>query len=306
MRRPDVKLLAPLKRTLPGRDAGNGREHARGSVKPDPIINHMTNDAGETSMKSVLFICSLIPVAAVAAASWDGTWRTKIDTFQVSGKPDIYAVNSGKFHCASCKPAISIPADGKDHAVTGHPYYDTVNVRVVDASTVQWNTASKGKVVFESTLVASADHNTLDQTTVDHTGAQVATYKGTAKRVGPMSAGAHAVSGQWQQEKSTSASDAGTTVTIATTADGIKMTYNGWVTDAKFDGKPVEVMGDPGHTMSAFKRLNGNTIQETDTRDGKVTDTTRYALASDGQSIKVADQDRQHGTMIRYTMQPVH
>jgi len=253
-------------------------------------------------MKTILFISALIPVTAMAATSWDGTWRTKLDSFQVSGKPESFELTKGEFHCASCVPAVSIPADGKDHAVTGHPYYDTVSVRIVDGSSIQWTTKSKGKLVSENALSVSADHNSLTTVTVDHTGAQAATFKQVEKRVGSLAAGVHAISGEWQPTATTSASDSGTTVKIESTANGIKTNYNGWITDAKFDGKPVPVVGDPAHTMAAFKRLGANLLEETDTRDGKVTDMTHWELGADGQSIQMTDQDQLHGTTVRFTM----
>jgi len=256
-------------------------------------------------MKTILVICTLAPMMAIAATSWDGTWRTKLDTFQISGKPESFDLREGEFRCASCVPAVSIPADGKDHTVTGHSYYDTVAVRVVDDSSIQWRTKKQGKLVYENTLSVSDDHNSLTTTTADHTGAQIATFKGVEKRVGSLATGAHAISGEWQAASTTSASDSGTTVKIETTANGFKTNYNGWITDAKFDGKPVPVVGDPGHTMAAFKQLGPTTLEETDTRDGKVTDITNWKLAADGQSIQIVDQDQLHGTTTRFTMRRV-
>jgi hypothetical protein len=250
----------------------------------------------------MLFLAALIPAVALAASPWDGTWKTKLDTLKVTGKPDAYELSGGNYQCLSCVPPVNVPADGKDHAVTGHSYYDSFAVRVIDAASIEGTGKLKGKVTFTDKMSVSADHNTLTHSIADHTGAALAKYDYTSKRVAAGKAGAHAVSGQWQQGASTSASDNAVTLMIATSDNGIKMTYNGLVTDAKFDGKPVPVTGDPGHTMAALKKLSADTIEETDTRDGKVTDVTRTTLAKDGKSLQVVDQDKLHGTTTSFTM----
>lgn len=61
------------------------------------------------------------------------------------------------------------------------------------------------------------------------------------------------------------------TVSYESTPDGLKMSdTNGVSYDAKFDGKSYLTVGDPGHTMVTLQRLDPNTIDETDKRDGKI------------------------------------
>ena len=69
------------------------------------------------------------------------------------------------------------------------------------------------------------------------------------------------------------------------------MQYNGASYDAKFDGKQVLTKNDPGKTMVSLKRISDHVIEETDTRDGKVTDITLMTVSADGASMTVVDKD---------------
>jgi hypothetical protein len=80
------------------------------------------------------------------------------------------------------------------------------------------------------------------------------------------------------------------------------MTWNGQSYDAKFDGKEYPTSNDPGNTMVSLKRIDANTIEETDRRGGKVTDIIRSTLSSDGKSVSVVDTDPVRGTTMTYTM----
>jgi hypothetical protein len=53
--------------------------------------------------------------------------------------------------------------------------------------------------------------------------------------------------------------------------------------------------------MVSLKRIDARTIQETDTRDGKVTDVIVYKVSADGKTMHVVDEDRLHGTKLTYT-----
>jgi hypothetical protein len=60
--------------------------------------------------------------------------------------------------------------------------------------------------------------------------------------------------------------------------------------------------GDPARTTVSVKRIDANTILETDHRQGKVVDEVRLALAPDGRSIKVEDQDLAHGQATSFVL----
>jgi hypothetical protein len=74
-------------------------------------------------------------------------------------------------------------------------------------------------------------------------------------------------------------------------------------TEAKFDGKEYPVTGDPGQTSVTLKRLDDNTVMETDHRLGRVTDEIRMAAAKDGKTIDVTDKDVLRGQTVTFTLE---
>ena len=80
------------------------------------------------------------------------------------------------------------------------------------------------------------------------------------------------------------------------------MHWNGQSYNANFDGKPYPVHGDPGKTMVTVKRLDARTVEETDHRQGKVTDQIRLAAASNGKTIEVTDNDVIHHQITTFTL----
>jgi hypothetical protein len=245
----------------------------------------------------------LVPAAALAASAFDGTWKTRMDSFKITGKPDVFQIVDGVYDCSSCAPEIKVKADGTDQKVTGHSYYDSVAVKVVDAHTVEIAQRKAGKDVFTSTNTVSADGNVLSGKFTDHTGAQVATGSFSSKRVAAGPAGSHAVSGSWQLDQAANGNEALRTYMFKMTPDQFSMHWNGQSYDAKFDGKEYPVAGDSGHTHVTLKRIDDNTVEEVDHRDGKVTDEIRLAAAKDGKTLDITDRDVQHAQTVTYTLE---
>jgi hypothetical protein len=256
-------------------------------------------------MKKLLLGLMLLASATLFAQSpFDGTWLTKLDTAKLPTKPDKYSLNNNMYECLTCVPKVSVKADGTDQKVTGHPYFDTISVHIVNASSVEIIQKKDGKVMYTDTETVSADGNTLNDKFADTTGTQPVTGEITSKRVAPGAAGLHAVSGSWQQEKINSVSSNGLTVTYQETADGLKMSDpNGNSYDAKFDGKDYPINGDPGHTMVSLKRIGDDTIEETDKREGKIVGVFRMTVSKDGKSIHGEYTDKQRGTTTTFTME---
>jgi hypothetical protein len=253
-------------------------------------------------MKRLIALLWLAPTAALCASSIDGTWKTKPESFHVTGKPDVYEISMGMYHCNSCVPPINVKADGTDQSVSGHDYFDSIAVRIVSANAVEYTRKKAGKVISTDTATVSADGKTLTDKWVDYSGTQPAMGTGTSTRVAAGAAGSHAASGTWQQSAFSDGSDSLMTVKYESTAGGLKMTWNGQSYDAKFDGKEYLTSNDPGKTMVSLKRIDPNTIEETDRRGGKVTDIIRSTVSSDGKSVSVVDTDPVRGTTMSYTM----
>lgn len=256
-------------------------------------------------MKKLLLGMMLLASATLFGQSpFDGTWITKLDTAKLPTQPNQYVINDNKYECLTCVPKVSVKADGTDQKVTGHPYYDTIAVQVVNASSIEVIQKKDGKVMAKATETVSGDGNTLNDKFTDMTGSQPVTGDVTSTRVAPGPAGSHAVSGSWRTAKVNSVSSNGLTVTYQGTADGLKMSDpNGNSYDAKFDGKDYPIQGDPGHTMVSLKRIGDDTIEETDKRDGKVVGVSHMTVSKDGKSIQVEYTDKQRGTATSFTME---
>jgi len=253
-------------------------------------------------MNRLLALLLMAPTAVFCANAIDGTWKTQPESFHISGKPDVYEISTGMYHCSSCVPPIDVKADGTDQAVSGHDYYDTLAVKIDNATTVEFTRKKAGKVIGTATSTVSADGKTLTDKWVDYSGTQPAMGTSTSTRVAAAKPGTHALSGSWQQSAFSDGSDSLMTVRYQSTADGLKMQWNGQSYDARFDGKEYLTMNDPGNTMVSLKRIDANTIEETDRRGGKVTDVIRSTLSPDGKSLSVVDTDPVRGITMTYTM----
>jgi hypothetical protein len=249
---------------------------------------------GETQMKAIALVVTLLPATALAASAFDGTWKARVDSIKVTGKADEWTIANGMFTCSTCDPPLKVKADGTDQKVTGHDYYDSIAIKVIDKSTVEQTRKRAGKVVNEVTMTLSPDGNSFTGKFTDYSGAKPATGTFSEKRVAPASAASHPLSGQWLQTSMSDANDALSIVSYQMTADSFSMSSNGQSYKAKFDGKEYPIEGDPGKTVVTLKQIDASTVEETDRRSGKVTDEIRLAAAKDGKTITLTDQDLVH------------
>ena len=145
--------------------------------------------------KLTLALVLLASATLFAQTPFDGTWMTKLDSAKWPTKPDKYSLKDNMYECLTCVPKVAVKADGTDQKVTGHPYYDTIAVNVVNASSVEIIQKKDGKVMGTSKRTVSADGKTLNDKWTDTTGTQPVTGEVIATRVSPSPAGAHVVSG---------------------------------------------------------------------------------------------------------------
>jgi hypothetical protein len=260
-------------------------------------------------MKSLLMggivLGLLAPATAMAQSAFDGTWKADVSSAQMPKKPDVFLLDKGMWSCKTCVPEVNVAADGMDHAVTGHPYYDMVAIKVVDDRTVDETDKKAGKVVTTTTNTISADGKTLTFTFTDssNTNAAPVTGGGTESRVGAIAPkGAHAISGSWHLTSFTGFSDNGLTVTYKVDGDSLTMSSpTGQKYTAKMDGTDSPMTGDPGISSVSVKKMADNKIMETDKRDGKVIGISTMTVAKDGKSMNVAYQNKLQGTSMSYT-----
>jgi len=245
---------------------------------------------------AIIVLVLLMPAIAVAKSPFDGTWKTRLDSLQFSGKPDVYEINNGTYDCKSCAPPFKIKADGTDQAVPDHAYLDHEAVKILSASAIEITDKKAGKVMATLTMTVTGDGSKFTGKFTSYVGEKPFSGSYTEKRVGPGAAGAHALSGSWMQDSMTDMSDVARMVRLESTPSGLKMIWNGQTTDAKFDGKEYPVVGDPGKTTVTLKKVSDTQLEETDRRQGKVFDIIVWTVAADGKSITYEDTDPVHGT----------
>ncbi len=255
-------------------------------------------------------LCTLFVMAALCAVAasqaqspLDGTWRVNLAQTKFSPKPLSFYLSQGWYHCTgSCNPAYDIAADGQDHPVAGHSY-DTLSVTVVDDHTITAVGKKGGTVIFEQTRTVSADGKTLTVKTADH----------------PMNGGHRRLMRVWPSESASrlpacmplqaigsSSSRAGNSTALLTTyktsGDQITMTEpTGETYTAKLDGNDYPVHGAYGYDAVSLKKINAYTFEETDKRDGTVTDVSTMTISANGKTLTVVDTDKLSGRVDTFT-----
>jgi hypothetical protein len=253
-----------------------------------------------------LLMSLLMPILAMAQSAIDGTWKVDLNQAQLPKKPDVFLLQDGMYHCKTCVPPIDVKADGQDQKVTGHPYYDTISVRVVDDRTVERTDKKDGKTVITSKTIVSPDGKSANFEFTDSsaTNSDPVTGKGESARVEKGPAGSHAISGSWRTTKLESFSDNGLTFTYKVEGDSLTMTTpTGQSYTAKMDGTEAPYQGDPGTTSVSIRSMGKNTMEETDKRDGKVISVARMTVDSDGKTMKIDVNDKLRGSTSQFVAQ---
>ena len=250
----------------------------------------------------ILVLLVLGAASAFGQNALDGTWKLNTQNLEYQGK-ETFLLKDGMWRCDSCTSKAAIKADGKFHPLSGSPYTDSRSVTVVNDHTVKVVDRKKGKENAAVTRTASEDGNTLttEWSSVSDNGAETH-GKFTSKRVGDAPAGVNKVSGTWHPEKIDDASQNGLTFTYKVTADGITMTDPmGDSYTAKCDGKDYPFKGDPGTTSVSLKKIDENTIEETDKRGAKVISVTRMTVAADGKTMKLVVENKLNDSTMHMT-----
>ena len=101
-------------------------------------------------MRIPLTALLLAPAVVFAGSStFDGTWKTKADSMQTTGKPNVTQLVNGEYTCASCDPPYTVKADGEFHETKGNPYHDSVAVKVLSPTSVEIMNRLAGKVTAD-------------------------------------------------------------------------------------------------------------------------------------------------------------
>jgi len=248
-------------------------------------------------MKRVAYLAILLLAGTASAifaqSSFNGTLKLDVGALPTPKGPFVWLLQGGMYECKSCVPPIRIKADGQDQAVTGQPY-DTISVTILNDRTVREIEKKTGQLVSDETYTVSPDGNTATD--------QLANWKVTMNRTASGPPGSHALSGTWNPLKLESTSDRGFLVTFKLDGDTLSMSRpTGESYRAKLDGTEAPVNGDPNVTTVSLKRIGSTTIEETDKRNGTVVSVVRLAVAPDGKSMTITEQDVAAGTSIQFT-----
>ncbi len=235
-------------------------------------------------------------------SAFDGTWRLNTQSAQFTGN-DKFSMQNGMWRCDTCVPKIAVKADGKEQKVSGSPYYDTISVREADDHTVEITNKKGSKVTGTAKMTASDDAKTL---TTEWSFVSQAAQQGSGKynsdRVEDAPAGANKVSGTWHPGKIEGASENVSMFTYKVTADGLSMSDPvGDSYTARFDGKDYPYKGDPGTTSVSLKKIDANTIEESDKRNGKVITVSHMTVDADGKTMKITVEDKLRDTTMNWT-----
>jgi hypothetical protein len=253
-------------------------------------------------MKKLLFVLLLIPVLGWAQSPFDGTWKFEPDQSKLPTKPDEYLLKDGVYNCKTCKPEIKVKADGQFQKVTGHPYFDMQKVTVIDDRHVSTDEQKGDKPIGDGKWSVSEDGSTLTIAWTDYSNPAGGPVSGTTTftRVGKAPAGANAISGSWRQSKLDIATADALMFSFKSSGDSLSYsTPTGQSYTAKLDGTDAPYVGDPGTTSVSLKRI-GDSIEETDKRDGKVVSVAKMTVSPDGKTMTALVDDKLHGTTATY------
>src|SRR5260370_35783177 len=260
------------------------------------IVGALSSVLRRLAMKRLLFFvvhaAQLVPTLAAAQSAFDGTWKIDMNKVDFSKKPDVFLLQNGMYACKTCTPPYEIKADGSDQSVSGHPYFDTVAIKVLNDHAIEETDKKGGKVVSTSTSTVSSDGNTVRFSFTDSNNTNAAppvTGKGEATRVAKGPAGSNAISGSWRTTKIESLSDNATVWSYKVSGDEITMTTpTGQSYTAKLDGGDAPMKGDPGVSSVSVKMKGKDTLEETDRRDGKGIAVFKMTVANDGKTAKAS------------------
>jgi hypothetical protein len=250
-----------------------------------------------SQFRSTLLISCVISIRALAQSPFDGTWKAEPTESDTAQAPEVYFLQDGAYRCPTCDPPLDIRADGRDQKITGEPCYDTVSVQVVDDRTTLETDKRNGKTVGTSKTTVSSDANsaTLDWSESCNVNSDVVRETFILNRVAKGPRGSHAVSGSWQIVKRMNLSESAMVANLKlqgdtfTFADPAGMSYS-----AKLDGAETPINGDLSNTVVSVKRI-GESIEETDKRDGKILEVIRFTPSDNGKTMTISMENKVKG-----------
>ena len=251
-----------------------------------------------TILEAGLLIALAAPTVAKAQSAINGTWKLDVRVLPFSTRTNVWILQGGRYECKSCKPPIDVKADGSDQPTPGQQY-DTISIRILNDHAIRMVEKKNGQIDSDEKFTASPDGNTCTD--------EFANWKATMIRVAKGPAGSHVLSGSWRTVKTESVSDAGLLISFKLEGDTLTMSRpTGLGYRAKLDGTVAPYEGDPEKHGVSVKRLDANTLQETDELNGKSVSVVRMTVAADGKTMTIVEKDIEAGTSSRFTATKQH
>jgi hypothetical protein len=229
----------------------------------------------------------LFPICAFAGSPFDGTWKTDYATSKIIKNATwTNEIKDGHYRCLKgcASQVIDVATDGKDHPVQGFDISDHLAVELQGDSKYTRTFKKGATVIAKCVATVSADGAQVTQDCVDYTGAKPFENRNVLARVGKADPTAHKGSGTWTAaEKGWSGDES--VMQLESTPNGIKLTQNGQIVDARFDGKEYPTQNDPAHTMNVLRRIDERRIEWTSKTKGKATGRDDMAVSADGHTI---------------------
>ena len=257
-------------------------------------------------MRAAVFATALAfaEASAQATSPFNGLWVDDLKTQMGQAGFDTYLVWNGIYKCESCDPPRNYPADGKMRPVAG------------DTSVLSESAAIGGPRTF---ITRTVDHEMTRETTMTVApNGQTATYVSLdkwpgrtkrlrteylAKRVAPVPAGAHPVSGSWLGVRYVEVPEEYRSVDLKE-ADGrfTRSNFRHGHYTAKIGGPPVPVTGDGKDFYKAVVRApDDRTRIETILQNDKPVIERTYRLSANGKSMVTTVRDPKDGHLFRTT-----
>lgn len=224
---------------------------------------------------SVALLCA--SAACLAQSPFNGTWHTNLAQTKFSRKPKSFYIGHGWYHCVSCHPAFTVPADGTFYAVSGQPF-DMIRVSIDNPHAITVTARRHGNMAFKQTRTVSSSGRllTVKTTVYPPSGSKPMHYTAVCRRQGSVPSDVQPTSGKWITER---VSGSGMTTTLKVTSKQIAVSSpSGESFTAQFNGKKYPVTGSDYFNQVSLKRINAHTIEATDLRNGKVVEKDRMTV----------------------------
>jgi hypothetical protein len=235
----------------------------------------------------------LVSGGACASTPFAGTWIADPGSTEFSLRPLELSIANGRYKRASCSVADETAADGEEHPLSGNPFFDSMSVRIVDASSIEVAQKSRGRTTWQGSYHVASDLKSMTLEFTDDRPARTVTGTIRFEREGDPVAGAHALSGVWQARQLLDLSPSGASMTLEDIDHGLIMrAADGRNFQIRYGGGSNEPLhGYLEGAMVHVGRRRPNMLQINRTQDGTLVELVFGEVSADGQRLAFGQTD---------------